>query len=215
MLKTDYKREVENTLKILTDKVDEALIEGKEKEVIPIIESEIKSLVGIDLELLNTLSFESATEIISRENQYNFLKYIALGEALKLMGIVYFSINEDSKGLYYYEKASEAFFEADAEEDIESEYHKSIEIILDKLSDYELEISYEKIIFRLYQIIGYYDKAEDMLFSILKKTSNNKEVIDLGINFYNALLEKSDEELERGNLPREEIAESKHYIEEL
>ena len=133
MLKTDYKREVENTLKILTDRVDEALIEGKGKEVIPIIESEIKSLVGIDLELLNTLSFESATEIISRENQYNFLKYIALGEALKLMGIVYFSINEDSKGLYYYEKASEAFFEADAEEDIESEYHKSIEIILDKL----------------------------------------------------------------------------------
>ena len=50
MLKTDYKREVENTLKILTDKVDEALIEGKEKEVIPIIESEIKSLVGIDLQ---------------------------------------------------------------------------------------------------------------------------------------------------------------------
>ena len=42
-----------------------------------------------------------------------------------------------------------------------------------------------------------------------------KEIIDLGINFYNALLEKSDKELEKGNLPREEIAESKHYIEEL
>ena len=65
-------------------------------------------------------------------------------------------------------------------------------------------------LFKYYKIIGMYAKAEDVLFSLMDK----KEDIDCGslknkgIEFYKDLLNKSDDELQNGNLPRNEVEDS-------
>jgi hypothetical protein len=51
---------------------------------------------------------------------------------------------------------------------------------------------------------GEYNKAENMLFKTINKNSS-QEIYQIAVNFYNLLLEKSDEELEKGNFTREEI----------
>lgn len=51
---------------------------------------------------------------------------------------------------------------------------------------------------------GEYNKAENMLFQTINK-NNSQEIYQIAVNFYNLLLEKSDEELEKGNFTREEI----------
>ncbi|AVQ44927.1 DUF6483 family protein [Clostridium botulinum] len=51
---------------------------------------------------------------------------------------------------------------------------------------------------------GNYDKAEDLIFEELEK-NDSPEVYEISVEFYNALLKKSDEELNEGNFARDEI----------
>lgn len=51
---------------------------------------------------------------------------------------------------------------------------------------------------------GKYDKAEDILFEEIEKNPC-EEIADIGKEFYNKLLLKSDEELAKGNFSRIEV----------
>ncbi|WP_055668752.1 DUF6483 family protein [Desnuesiella massiliensis] len=51
---------------------------------------------------------------------------------------------------------------------------------------------------------GDYNKAENILFEAINK-NNTEEIYQIAFDFYNTLLEKSDEELEKGNFTSEEI----------
>lgn len=51
---------------------------------------------------------------------------------------------------------------------------------------------------------GEYNKAENILFEAIRK-NNTREIYQVAINFYSLLLEKSDEELVKGNFSREEV----------
>lgn len=51
---------------------------------------------------------------------------------------------------------------------------------------------------------GEYNKAENILFEELGK-NHSQEIYQVAVNFYNLLLEKSDEELEKGNFSRKEV----------
>ncbi|MBY6777408.1 DUF6483 family protein, partial [Clostridium botulinum] len=55
------------------------------------------------------------------------------------------------------------------------------------------------------------DKAEDMLFYIIDKSNNDKSNIEMGLEFYNKLKQRPEEELIKGNLPLEEVEDS--YLE--
>ncbi|AAO35994.1 hypothetical protein CTC_01436 [Clostridium tetani E88] len=61
-----------------------------------------------------------------------------------------------------------------------------------------------KIIFNKLFREGNYNKAEDLLFDELEK-NNSSEVYEIAIEFYNSLLKKTDEELNKRNFSREEI----------
>jgi hypothetical protein len=51
---------------------------------------------------------------------------------------------------------------------------------------------------------GEYNKAENILFEEINKNKSG-DIYQIAIDFYNSLLEKSDEKLEEGNFTREEI----------
>ncbi|GAE01113.1 hypothetical protein CBO05C_0803 [Clostridium botulinum B str. Osaka05] len=61
-----------------------------------------------------------------------------------------------------------------------------------------------KIIFNKLFHEGSYNEAEDLIFYELEK-NNSPEVYEVAIKFYNSLLEKSDEYLDKNNFPRKEI----------
>ena len=64
-----------------------------------------------------------------------------------------------------------------------------------------LHIKYK--LFRYYEFIGEYSKAEDILFELVD--SKYPDIISEGKNFFQRLSQKSDGELSAGNLPREEL----------
>lgn len=203
MLKRDYMKEIENSLKIVRKKVDESIIKKNKESAEEAINKELRGLVGLDLATINSLDFDSIKEIISREREYNSEKYIALAELLRLNGMLQEDINEK---IYYYNRALMAYYEGINDEELLLEnYKKYIEEVMSFVSQYELTVKENIILVWLYECMGRYDKAEDILFMTLKHSNNDEMVIEEGIDFYNRLMNADEKKLEAGNLSHEEV----------
>ncbi|AOR24792.1 DUF6483 family protein [Clostridium taeniosporum] len=212
MFKNDYMKEMENSLDLIKEEVDKDLINGEIEKAKNSVNNQLKNLVGLDINAIDTLSFNSVREIISRDASYNLGKYIALGELLQLQGKICLKDNDETKMLNYYLKSLEAFYEIYDEEELNTDkYIKDIETLINNLRQYDIPLESDMQIFKFYELMNKLDKAEDILFYIIDKTNNDKNIIEMGLEFYNKLKHKSEEELIKGNLPLEEVEDS--YLE--
>lgn len=211
MLKRDYKKEIENSLKVIKEKVDEALITKEKKEALELINRELRAIVGLDINTVDTLSFESVKDLLSRERQYNSERYIALAEILRLRAL----LCEDIDGkIYYNYKALLAYKEGfEDDEFLDDDYKNNVYSIIEELSKYELSLEEDEAIFNVYEAMKEFDNAEDKLFLMIKKSNKSLEIVNKGIEFYNRLLDIDEEELINGNLPIDEVKDSLAEIE--
>lgn len=209
MLKNDYMKELENSLRLLKMEVDQSLADGDIEKCKKLINKQFRALIGLDVETIDTLSFNTIKDILSKDNQYNAEKYIALGELLKLEGLISEKEENIQNKLFYYEKIVEAFFEGyEEDETINKKYLNESKEQIEELMQYEISINIEKKIFRLYELLGSFDKAEDLLFQMINETNRDKEIIEQGKAFYNRLKELPQSLLEKGNFSFEEVEDS-------
>ena len=209
MLKNDYMKELENSLRLLKMEVDQSLADGDIEKCKNLINKQLRALIGLDVETIDTLSFDTIKDILSKDNQYNAEKYIALGELLKLEGLISEKEKNIENKLFYYEKIVEAFFEGyEEDETINKKYLNESKEQIEELMQYEISINIEKKIFRLYELLGSFDKAEDLLFQMINETNKDKEIIEQGKAFYNRLKELPQSLLEKGNFSPEEVEDS-------
>lgn len=206
MLKNDYMKEVENTLKLVREEVDKNIINGDIHKAKERVNKELKALVGLDIGTIDILSFNSIEELISKEKQYNTEKYIAFGELMQLEGVISGKENKEGEKIAYYQKSLDGFYKAYIEDDsIDSKYLDDAVEVVRELSRYELTLETDKKMLKIYEFSNKLDKAEDTLFYMLRKTNNDGSIILEGMKFYNRLKEKEHEELKQGNLPIEEV----------
>jgi hypothetical protein len=81
----------------------------------------------------------------------------------------------------------------------------SIEGLRLQLSDVALPMRTQAGLWRHYEKIGSYGKAEDALFAILEAEPANANLLSEARAFYERLLRQSDSHLEEGGLPRAEV----------
>lgn len=85
------------------------------------------------------------------------------------------------------------------------ENHTRLENVLFRLRQHPLqEFTYLRIVWH-YQRQHKFAIAEDWLFEALDLSENKQQLLDVGRAFYNDLKDRSDEQLSRGGLPREEV----------
>jgi len=213
MLKNDYMKEVENTLKLVTEEVDTNILNGNIEEAKEKVNKQLKALVGLDIGTVDIFSFNSIEEHLSKDIQYNAEKFIAFACLMKLEGKISNIENKENSKIQYYEKSLEGFYKAYTEDDeTNSKYLDDAVEVAGELSNYELSLDMDKKIFKLYELANKLDKAEDTLFYMLRKTNNDGSLILEGMRFYNRLKERELDELELSNLP---IAEIEDGISEL
>lgn len=213
MLKTDFKKEIESTLEMIKIDIDEYLKDGDVEAAFKRIDRGMKGILGLDMLTVNSLAFENILELISKENQYNSDRYTALGELLFFQGYIYDKLSDDSNKITFYKKALRSFYAAFSEDnELEEKYKDDVMSILDYLSEYELELSESKILLDLYEYNRCFDKAEDILFYMIKISDKSKDVINNGIKFYNRLKSMDEDILREGNLPMEEVEDSLNEI---
>jgi tetratricopeptide (TPR) repeat protein len=90
-------------------------------------------------------------------------------------------------------------------EKIPSELIASLEFLAGHLDVDALPMELQRKLFAAYGTLGKFAKAEDLLFEIIER---DPSFIREGKRFYEELLKRKDEELVKGNLPREEVTES-------
>ncbi|MCE5221822.1 MAG: DUF6483 family protein [Clostridium sp.] len=206
MIKNDFMKEVENTLRLVTEEVDKNIINGDIEKAKERVNKELKALVGIDIGTVDVFSFNSLDGLISRDMQYNAEKFIAFGCLMKLQGQISNKENNENFKIQYYEKSLEGFYKAYTEDDeTNPKYLDDAAEVAGELSNYEISLDIDKKILRLYELANKFDKAEDTLFYMLRKTNNDGSLILEGMRFYNRLKERELEELILGNLPLEEV----------
>jgi hypothetical protein len=94
-------------------------------------------------------------------------------------------------------------------EDMDSElaqFIPTIDMLRDQLRDAPLPLTTLAALWRHYEHIGAYARAEDSLFALLEAEPDNLELIAEAKFFYERLLRQSDDALNSGNLPRAEVS---------
>ena len=81
----------------------------------------------------------------------------------------------------------------------------AIDQIVTSLGNQDLSLETCRLLVAYYEIRGEYARSEDRLFELTERGLG--EALQIGVSFYERLLKKTDQELERGNLPRNEVTE--------
>jgi hypothetical protein len=206
MIKNDHVREIENNLRLVKEEVNKEIFDGNLEEAKEKVNKQLRRLVGLDMGTVDVFSFDSIAGLISKEMQYNAEKFIAFGSLMKLKGLISDKEDNQNAKLQYYEKSLEGFYKAYTEDDeLTVKYLDEAAEVADVLSNYELTLDIDKKSLKIYEYSKKFDKAEDTLFYMLRKTNNDGSIILEGMKFYNRLKEVDHNELKEGNLPIEEV----------
>ncbi|MBX5444980.1 DUF6483 family protein [Sphaerobacter sp.] len=82
---------------------------------------------------------------------------------------------------------------------------EGVDTVLRALDGYELPVRVRDELWQHFARRGQYARAEDWLFTLVDDPEAPDDLLDRGVAFYVRLCERSDADLEAGNLPRDEV----------
>jgi len=190
---------------------------NKHEEALIYIDELFLQTTGLTTGFINSASEEMLLNMLSPMGVFNVEKCLWMAVLLKEEGDIYEEQEKATESYHRYLKALHLFLEVEFRTyDIKDlDIAKSILDILNKLAEYELPLKTKSKLFRYFEKIGSYARAEDILFEMVEAEEKEPagdeitgdQVIDEGIDFYKRLLVKSDADLKAGNLSREEVKE--------
>ncbi|GAB6156720.1 hypothetical protein JCM17380_54740 [Desulfosporosinus burensis] len=186
-----------------------AIIGSKSKTQIEeyhlLVNEALYDLSGMSEDTLLKLSHQDLINIISGGKEINTEKCFALAEILMLKGDA--SKDDSDRGLELYLKSFNIFVEVTLNKRLNVQNRNQIiNEIINLIKQYNIPKESSQLLFRYYEFTGQYDKAEDVLFKMIK-IYNQAQITDEGFAFYERLKGKSLIELEEGNLPLDEVIE--------
>jgi hypothetical protein len=85
------------------------------------------------------------------------------------------------------------------------EFAPTVEELAEALKPYDLPPRTHGALMIFYERAGKFSKAEDALFAMLEAAPGHADSVEVGVAFYQRLLELGDETLTAGGLPRAEV----------
>ncbi len=164
-------------------------------------------ILGLDMSLLRLISDEQIIDFFRSDDEIDAGKCLVVAELLFHDSEIMEKMDSEDDFNFGYLKSLSLFLSAFIQEGdlLEAQYQEKIALIQEKLADYFLPQHIEYKLFNYYELIGQYDKAENLLFDLI--SVSYPEIQQQGIAFFQRLLEKGDDVLAAGNLPRNEVLE--------
>lgn len=174
------------------------------------IKETLKQFFGLNPKSIETLQSKSLIDIVTGGDKNNNVKALLLGELIKEQGDLYREEGKEKEALSTYIKSITILSEVMIEDETvrEERYIHKVDEIEEILSNYHLPIDTTLVLIKYYESIGAFDKSEDLIYDILDDSNYNKDIVSLGLDFYNRLLKLDDKTLENGNLPRNEVEDA-------
>ncbi len=177
-----------------TKSYDSALLE---------LENASLSLLGMNTDTLERLPVEGLKGVLASDSDLMQPRLYTAGVILKEKGeILSLTEGEDGsvtmfiKSLRLMTEQLRGLNEVDGNKGI-----GNVDALIARLKEYELPPDLMLRLVDYYEYSGRYGKAEDKVFEMVE---GHPETLPAAISFYERLLTKSDDELEKGNLPRDE-----------
>ena len=167
-----------------------------------------KNLVGLDVKTLLALPVEQIVSLFSPSGSLDAGKCIVVAEILYEYGEIKSLRGEEDLAYHARIRALSLLLEVSGRESLAripdaQRYLRQIESLTAALSDYPpVPAVQQRLVFH-HERQGDFADAEDVLFELVD--AGHEDIIAAGIELYQRLLAKSDDELEQGQLPREEV----------
>jgi hypothetical protein len=190
---------------------------NQNEEALILIDDAFRQSLGLTSGLINSLPEETLLAMLSPGNVLNVELCFFVAALLKAEGDIYANLDKQDDSYYRRLKALNLFLELflHGKNIDELDLFPNIDDLVQKLEEFELPLQTNQKLFRYYEKAGRYAKAEDVLFDMLEGDAPPRDMVTEGIDFYQRLLAKSDDELLLGNLSREELAEGLRQVEEM
>jgi Family of unknown function (DUF6483) len=209
MIRRDYiLRMIEQLAQVLA-RTREQVADGRFDDAHEGLDAAFKELAGSDMEeiaklseteLLAKLTLDAPTLVV-RE------KTLVVTALLQEAGKVRVAEGRESEGQACWLKALNLLLTLKLQDpDLEfPEFVPKIDMLRDQLRDAALPLPTLAALWRYYEGIGAYGRAEDSLASLLEVEPQNAALRAEARMFYERLLRQSDSALAAGNLPRDEV----------
>ena len=213
MIRSDYiRRMIEQLSRVLVQIVFHKKNGEYELAVIQ-INTALKSLVGLDPEIIRTLPAEEIIRLLHIGDQLEAGKCLVIAKLLKeRTEILQLSDPTNQSLSESYQKSLSLYLEAilSIPDFKETEYLQDVNELISLLEGSTLSQSVKFKLFRYYDWSGEYATAENLLFQLVEV--DYPEIRPIGILFYRRLQKKSDADLILGGLPRPEVEEGLREI---
>lgn len=174
-----------------------------------------QQLLGFDMDLLRNLSDEAIISLLRRPDASDVGAYIIAAELLREQGEIDGLRRGRDAGYDCYLKALALYLEAclNAPEWCSEEVVAKVAAVTGRLDGYDLPEHVQGKLLSYLELTGDYAEAENVLFELAEDGAAG--AAELGAGFYGRLRGMTDEELERGGLPRDEVEEGYEAFREL
>jgi len=171
-----------------------------------------KMFLGLNPEAMDALSDNDLIRLWRVAQDLDAEKCALAAQIFRAEGEVYEDQGDVDKATVSYLKSLSLLTETInfLKEKIPSELIASVDFLAEHLDITTIPFHLQRKVFTTYATIGRYSKAEDLLFEMVEEDAS---FADEGKRFYELLLKRTDEELEKGNLPRAEVLEGLAHLE--
>lgn len=182
-----------------------------------LIDEQSKQIYGMGIGFMRSVPEETLLSMLTSFDTLDTEKCWLLATLLKVEGDIYEDQDNASESYYSYIRSLNLFLEvlllgtANTDKNIVPE----IDELLARLSVYDLPGRSKLLLFRYFDHIHQYARAEDLLFEMLESSNSNQDILTDGINFYQHLLKKSDAALNADNFSKKKALEGLAQLKKL
>ena len=189
----------------------------KYQDALDLTAETIQQLFGVDAKFIDTIPDEDLMVLLRTNDGIEPDKAIIIAALQKEAGDIFEAAGDSDSSYIRHSKALNLLLEVynhDTPTNLPDYLNETgIAGLIAKLDRYELPEATKLRLLLYYEKAGNFAKAEDLLYDMIE--TGQPEIIDRGIAFYRRIALKSDQQLEAGNLPREEVQEGLAELERM
>ena len=183
--------------------------ENKIEESQEVLSETFEDFTNLNKEVIEALPYEILIHKVSGSRQINTEKCLMLGELLTQQADIYETKGEKSRARNLFLKNLNIMINVLMNDDnsVSEQNQDRVNELIEKVDWFNVPDESKLLLFQYYELTKNYAKAEDVLYNLTETSEANNDILAKGIAFYERLTIKEQVELEKGNLPIDEVLE--------
>jgi len=208
LIKDDYNSKISKEFLSVIKQIKN--VKNLRLEAFTLIDKAFKRFLGFSSSFVNSVSEKDLLNLMKKGDKIQGIQCAIAAVFLFEEGNIFYEEGNYNEAYFRYSKAFSliyTIFSLELECELEG-YKELSQEIANAMEKFEITSEDQEKLFYFYKSLGVFSKAEDYLYDLIKDPQKKDFTENNLKEFYSDLLKKSDEDLIKGNLPRNEILEA-------